>query len=94
MKKGNHPFTFYYRINYALNNSHHSIEFTGKYTIHNDDLFTPVVTFKSPIFKNPAKNSCSLIEVDKNLFQETEERSLFRSQSLRVAPSKKDFEVS
>jgi len=25
MKKGNHPFTICYRINYALNNSHHSI---------------------------------------------------------------------
>ncbi|AES63651.1 viral movement protein [Medicago truncatula] len=24
MKKGNHPFTIYYRINYALSNSHHT----------------------------------------------------------------------
>ncbi|AES67245.1 viral movement protein [Medicago truncatula] len=28
IKKGNHPFTICYRINYALSNSHHSIEFT------------------------------------------------------------------
>jgi hypothetical protein len=94
MKKGNYPFTICYRINYVLSNSHHNIEFIGKDTIHIDDLFTPVVTLKSPIFKNPARNSCSLIEVDKNLFEETEERTLFRSQGLRVAPPKRDFEIS
>ena len=94
MKKGNHPFTICYRINYALSNSHHSIEFTGKDTIHIDELFTPLVTLESPIFRNPARNSCSLIEVDKNLFEETEERMLFKSQSLRITPPKRDFEIS
>jgi hypothetical protein len=94
MKNGNHPFTICYRINYALSNSHHSIEFTGQYTIHIDELFTPIVKLESPIFRNPARNSCSLIEVDENLFEETEERSLFRSQSLRITPPKREFEIS
>ncbi|AES65922.1 viral movement protein [Medicago truncatula] len=47
IKKGNHPFTICYRINYTLSNSHHSIEFIGKNTIHIDELFTPLVTLKS-----------------------------------------------
>ncbi|AES67627.1 viral movement protein [Medicago truncatula] len=93
MKKDNHPFTIYYRINYALSNSHHSIEFIGKNTIHIDELFTPLVTLKSPIFRNLARNSFSLIEAEKYLFEETE-KSLFRSQSLRVMSPKKDFEIS
>jgi hypothetical protein len=40
-----------------------------------------------------ARKSCSLIEDDKNLFEETEEKPLIRSQSLRVAPPKRDFEI-
>ncbi|AES97390.1 cell-to-cell movement protein [Medicago truncatula] len=72
MKKGNHPFTICYRINYALSNSHHSIEFIGKNTIHIDELFTPLVTLKSPIFRNLARNNFSLIEAEKYLFEETE----------------------
>jgi len=72
MKKGNHPFTICYRINYALSNSHHNIEFIGKNTIHIDELFTPLVTLKSPIFRNLARNSFSFIEAEKYLFEETE----------------------
>jgi hypothetical protein len=94
MKKGNHPFTICYRINYALSNSHHSIEFTGKDVIHIDELFTPIVTLESPIFKTLARKSCSLIEDDKNMFEETDKKPLIRSQSLRVAPPKRDFEIS
>ncbi|XP_045831015.1 uncharacterized protein LOC123922332 [Trifolium pratense] len=94
MKKGNHPFTIYYRINYALSNSHHSIEFKGKDIIHIDELFAPIVTLKSPIFKSLARNSCSLIEADRDLFEETEDKSLFRSKSLRITPPKRDFYIS
>ena len=94
MKKGNHPFTIYYRINYALSNSHHSIEFKGKDTIHIDELFAPIVTLKSPIFRSLARNSCSLIEADRDLFEETEDKSLFRSKSLRITPPKRDFYIS
>jgi len=93
MKKGNHPFTICYRINYALSNSHDTIKFIGKNTIHIDELFTPLVTLKSPIFRNLARNSFSLIEAEKDLFEETE-KPLFRSQSLRVTPPKRDFEIS
>ncbi|AES59829.1 cell-to-cell movement protein [Medicago truncatula] len=72
MKKGNHPFTICYRINYALSNSHHSIKFIGKNTIHIDELFTPLVTLKSHIFRNLARNSFSLIKAEKYQFEETE----------------------
>jgi hypothetical protein len=41
-----------------------------------------------------ARKSCSLIEDDKNLFEETEEKPFIRSQSLRVAPPKRDFKIS
>jgi len=92
MKKGNHHFTICYRINYALSNSHHSIEFIGKNTIHIDELFTPLVTLKSPIFRNLVRNSFSFIEVEKDLFEETE-KPLFKSQSLRVTPPKTYFEI-
>jgi len=91
MKEGNHPFTIYYRINYALSNSHHSIEFLGKDTIHIDELFKPLVSLESPIYKNFARNSFSLIKAEKNLFEETE-KPLLKSQSLRMAsPNLKDF---
>ncbi|AES67244.1 viral movement protein [Medicago truncatula] len=76
MKKGNHPFTICYRINYSLSNSHHSIEFIGKNTIHIDELFTPLVTLRSPIFRNLARNSFSLIEAEKYIFEETEKPSI------------------
>ena len=89
MKEGNHPFTIYYRINYALSNSHHSIEFIGKDTIHIDELFTPLITLETPIFKNITRNSFSLIEAEKNMFEETE-KPLFRSQSLRITSPNKD----
>ncbi|AES65923.1 cell-to-cell movement protein [Medicago truncatula] len=72
MKKGNHHFTICYRINYTLSNSHHSIEFIGKNTIHIDELFTPSDNLKSPIFRNLARNSFSLIKAEKYLFEETE----------------------
>ncbi|AES89812.1 viral movement protein [Medicago truncatula] len=72
MKKGNHPFTICYRINYVLSNSHHNIEYIGKNTIHIDELFTPLVTLKSHIFRNLPRNSFSLIEAEKYLFEETE----------------------
>jgi len=61
-----------------LSNSHHNIEFIGKNTIHIDELFTPLVTLKSPIFKSLARNSFSLIEAEKDLFEETK-KPLFRS---------------
>ena len=87
MKKGNHHFTICYRINYALSNSHDTIKFIGKNTIHIDELFTPLVTLKSNhlvyTFRNLARNNFSLIEAEKDLFEETE-KPLFRSQSLRV----------
>ncbi|XP_045807604.1 uncharacterized protein LOC123901488 [Trifolium pratense] len=94
MKEGNHPFTIYYRINYALSNSHHSIDFIGKDRIHIDELFKPMVTLESPIFNNLARKRCSLIKVDKDQFEETETKPLFKSQSFRLAPPKRDFEIS
>ena len=49
MKEGNHPFSISYKINYALSNSHHSIEFRNKDKIFIDELFEPVVQLESPI---------------------------------------------
>jgi hypothetical protein len=72
-----------------LSNSHHSIEFIGKETIHIDELFTPLITLETPIFKDITRNSFSLIEAEKNMFEETE-KPLFRSQSLRITSPNKD----
>ncbi|PWA62077.1 transport protein [Artemisia annua] len=43
MKKGNHPFSITYQINYALSNSHHSITFKNDSKISIDKLFRPVI---------------------------------------------------
>jgi hypothetical protein len=93
MKEGNHPFIISYKINYALSNSIYSIDFKGKDTIHIDELFKPLISLESPIFINPARSSCSLIKAEENLF-EIEEKPLFRSQNLRIAPPKREFEIS
>ena len=46
--KGNHPFSITYRVNYALSNSHHSIDFVGNDRIHISDLFSQVVQLDEP----------------------------------------------
>ena len=47
MRKGNHPFTITYQINYALTNSHHSITFKTKDVIHIDELFKPLFSLET-----------------------------------------------
>lgn len=49
MKEGNHPFTIAYRINYALTNSNHSIEFKSKERIEIDDMFKSILTLERPV---------------------------------------------
>ncbi|UTQ50639.1 MAG: movement protein [Plant associated caulimovirus 1] len=43
MRKGNHPFTITFRVNYALTSSHHSIQFAKAERIQIDELFEPVL---------------------------------------------------
>ncbi|PWA95881.1 transport protein [Artemisia annua] len=43
MRKGNHPFSITYQINYALSNSHHSITFKNDSKISIDKPFRPVI---------------------------------------------------
>ena len=61
MRKGNHPFTITYQINYALTNSHHSITFKTKDVIHIDELFKPLLsletTQKQGLFTNRSLES-------------------------------------
>lgn len=57
MKKGNHPFSICYRINYALSNSHHSIEFRHSEKIHIDELFSPLIELKSPSIRRKEESS-------------------------------------
>uniref|UniRef100_A0A151UGG0 Movement protein n=1 Tax=Cajanus cajan TaxID=3821 RepID=A0A151UGG0_CAJCA len=57
MKQGNHPFSVSYRINYALSNSHHSIEFRHKDRICIDELFAPFVSLQSPIIQMDEEKS-------------------------------------
>ena len=50
MKEGNSPFSITFRVNYALTNSHHSINFKNKETIEIDDLFENVLSLsKQPV---------------------------------------------
>ncbi|UJT32106.1 movement protein [Soymovirus malvae] len=46
-KNENNPFSISYRVNYAVSNSHHSIEFKDAERIHINELFTPLVDLKS-----------------------------------------------
>lgn len=40
-------FSISYRINYALSNSHHNVEFKDSDRIHINDLFVPLIDMKS-----------------------------------------------
>lgn len=67
MKEGNHPFTIAYRINYALTNSNHSIEFKSKEKIEIDDMFKSILTLERPISfeeRKPSINSRLIKEDD------------------------------
>jgi hypothetical protein len=74
MRTGNYPFTICYRINYALSNSHHSIEFSGKEKIQIDELFASFLKLESPILK-PLERSKSIMSIDRT--------PLLRSNSLK-----------
>jgi len=74
MRSGNHPFTVCYKMNYALSNSHHSIEFSGKEKIQIDELFASFLKLESPIQK-PLEKSKSIMSIERT--------PLLRSNSLR-----------
>ena len=88
MKKGNHPFTICYKINYALSNSHHSVEFKGKDRIHIDELFAPLVNLKTPFLGNKINRTSSLIQSTRYPRIESGESSK------SIKPPRRDFEVS
>jgi hypothetical protein len=75
MRSGNHPFTVCYKMNYALSNSHHSIEFSGKEKIQIDELFASFLKLESPIQKSLEKSK-SIMTIDRT--------PLLRSNSLRT----------
>nr|QCH00495.1 movement protein [Soybean chlorotic mottle virus] len=96
MKEGNHAFSISYRINYALSNSHHSVEFKQKEKIFIDELFSEVLELKHPVFSKLTKSQSLRIEpspvFEKPLIsfkenQKTEEKTVFK-------PPKRDFELT
>ncbi|XP_060202785.1 uncharacterized protein LOC132631210 [Lycium barbarum] len=64
MKKGNHPFTAFYRMNYALTNSHHSLTFRNSPKIEVDKLFGNILKMEvnTPMFR--LKNDQNTIKKD------------------------------
>jgi hypothetical protein len=72
MRPGNHPFSISYKMNYALSNSHYSIEFSGKEKIQIDELFAPLIKLESPILK-PLKRSKSIMTIERTPLLEQEE---------------------
>ena len=72
MRPGNHPFSISYKMNYALSNSHYSIEFSGKEKIQIDELFAPLVKLESPILK-PLKRSKSIMTIERTPLLKQEE---------------------
>lgn len=72
MKKGNHPFSVSYKINYALSNSHHSVEFKNKEKIYIDELFEPILELESPVKFTAIERCNSMILPRRSYFSEFE----------------------
>lgn len=92
MTKGNHPFTISYRINYALSNSHHSIEFKNKDRIYIDELFSPLVQLESPVLRQLERSNS--IMTNPRLESSIPALGMKPESSLAIRPPRKDFESS
>lgn len=88
MRRGNHPFSITYRINYALSNSHHSLNFRASDKIEIDRLFKPLVQIEAP--KRPLFRVTGAPAISRVRFNEDEESSsnIGSSESVEIQPFK------